>query len=92
MVKKYLWPWIDGIEYGPQTSTWIKSKHFFDLDVLIGKESIFCFAKWQTSQTKDLLYLTKDLLYLTKGNLFLITSIHFFEIWPNRNTKGFLDH
>ena len=53
---------------------------FIYLDVLIGNESLFCFAKWQTSQTKDL-------LYLTKGNLFLITSIHLFEIWPDRKCQ-----
>jgi len=42
---EYLWPWIDGIEYGPHKSTWIKSKLFLDLDVLRGKRSFFCFAK-----------------------------------------------
>jgi len=82
MVKKYLLPWIDGIEYGPHRSTWIKSKHFLDLDVLRGKGSLFCFAKWQTSQTKDL-------LYLTKGNLFLITSIDLFETCPSQKCQRF---
>jgi len=72
----WYWVWSPNI-YMNQIKT------FFDLDVLIGKESLFCFAKWQTSQTKDL-------LYLTKGNLFLITSIHLFEIIEN--AKGFLDH
>ena len=70
MVKKYLWSWIHDNEYGPHTSTWIKLKHFLDLDVLRGKRSLFCFEKWQISQIKDL-------LHLTKANLFcdiLITS------------------
>ena len=49
MVKKYLWPWIDDNKYDLHTSTWIKSKHFLDLDALRGKGSLFCFAKWQIS-------------------------------------------
>ena len=80
IVKKYLWPWIDGIEYSPHISTRIKSKHFLDLDVLRRKGSLFYFAKWQTSQTK---------LYLTKENLFLITSIDLFETCPNRKCQRF---
>jgi len=80
MVKKYLWPWIDGIEYGPHTCIWINSKHFLDLNVLIGKESLFCFRKRQTSQTIDL-------LYLTKGNLVMITSIHLFETCHNKKCQ-----
>jgi len=82
MAKKYLWPWIDGIEYGLHRSTWIKSNRFLDLDVLRGKGSLFCFAKWQTSQTKDF-------LYLTKGNLFFITSIDLLETCPNRKCQRF---
>jgi len=77
MVKKYLWPWIDDNEYGPHILTWIKSKHFLDLDPLRGKGSLFCFGKWQLSQIKYL-------LYLTKGNLLLITSKDLFETCPNR--------
>jgi len=47
------------------------------------KTSLFCFAKWQTSQTGDLLSLTKE-------NLFLITSMHLFETCPNQKmSKGF---
>jgi len=77
MVKKYLWPWIDDNEYSPHTSTWIKSKHFLDLDALRGKGSLFFLTKWQISQIKDF-------LYLTKGNLFLITSKNLFETCPNK--------
>ena len=80
MVKKYLWPWIDVNEYGHRTSIWIKSKHFLDLDELRRKGSFFCFAKWQISQMKDL-------LYLTKGNLFLITFKDLFETYPNRKCQ-----
>jgi len=82
MVKKYLWPWINVNEYGLHTSTWIKSKHFLDLDELREKESFFffCFAKWQISQMKDL-------LYLTKGNLILITSKDLFETCPSRKCQ-----
>jgi len=59
-----------------------QSKYFLDLDVLRGKGSLFCFAKWQTPQTKDL-------LYLTKGNLLLIISIDLFETYPNRKCQMF---
>ena len=82
MVKKYLWPWIDDDEYGPHTSTWIKSKHILDLDALRRKRSLFCFTKWQISQIKGL-------LYLTKGNLFLITSIDLFETCTNWKCQRF---
>jgi len=52
MVKKYWWPWIDVNEYGPHTSTWIKSKYFLDLDELRGKGSFFAlqndkYHKWK---------------------------------------------
>jgi len=103
MVKKYLWPWIDDIEYGPHNMNQIETSFRFRCtkrkeksfllckltnitnkrfvlfnkrDALREKRSLFCFAKWQTSQTKDL-------SYLTKGKLFLITSMHLFEACPN---------
>jgi len=85
MVKKYLWPLIDDNEYGPHTSTWIKSKYLLDLDALREKESLFCFAKWQILQIKDFLYLTKE-------NLFLITSKDLFETCLNWKCQRFQDH
>ena len=40
MVNKYLWPWINDIEYGSHTSTWIKWRYFLDLYALRGKGSL----------------------------------------------------
>jgi len=61
----------------------IKLKHFLDLDALRGKGNIFCFTKWQTSQIKDLLYLTKE-------NLLFITSMDLFEACHNRKCQRVL--
>ena len=51
MVRKYLYPSWVGTKYGPQTSTWIKSKGLKQILLLNGKDRIFCFAKGQTVHT-----------------------------------------
>ena len=39
-----------GTEKGPQSSQCTRSKRQWDTWVLIGKDNLFCLAKWQMSQ------------------------------------------
>ena len=47
IVKKYLAPLKEGMEYGPQTSQWIRSKHFEREITVKGKGLLECSAKGQ---------------------------------------------
>ena len=49
----------------PQRSQWIKLKGAEEIWVLLGKGSLFCFEKWQTSQHVVLL---KALMFTTRFN------------------------
>jgi len=71
---------IPTYQYMNQIKTFFRFRCNIDLDVIRGKRNLFLFAKWQTSQTKDL-------LYLIKGNLFLITSMYLFKTCPNRKCQ-----
>ena len=45
MVRKYLWPPEVGMENGPQTLIWTRSKGESHLLFSKGKGSLFCFAR-----------------------------------------------
>jgi len=55
IVRKYLSPWMEDTNRGPEISRYKSSKFEEAWDVLIEKGKCFCLAKWQMSQTEFLL-------------------------------------
>jgi hypothetical protein len=82
MVKKYLWPWIELVDKGPQMSKWTSSNLDLAIELVILKGSFFYFAKWQISQVA-LLWLMDKVGY----NWVIVDNLEFdkkkilFRIW-----------
>ena len=73
MVRKYLDPFGEGVEQGPQISTYIKSKHEDEVETDVGKDSLFCLGSGQIEQSNPLLL--QEMMSSTKG-------------WPNLQCQG----
>ena len=60
MVRKYLEPFREGVEYGPQISTWIRSKLGTETWVDEVNGSLFCLARGHTEQLERFLLSLKQ--------------------------------
>lgn len=49
IAKKHLWPCMEGVSYGPQMSTWMRSNTHSDTKELKGKGNFLCLEKWRVT-------------------------------------------
>ena len=102
IVRKYLWPKIEGVPKGPQMSTCIIPKQFSKIVVLITYGNLYNFSKWQTLQCvlgKDLCNICilleqrwPNLICYKSETLFLSLDVQElkFTIWKSKLTLGTL--